>query len=172
MGLVLAWVLAVLLVLFLPVAHAAEDTIKIGILHSLSGTMAISESVLKDTVLMMIADQNKKGGLLGKKLEPVVVDPASDWDVFADKARELLAKEKVAVVFGCWTSASRKSVHSGVRAIERPAVLPGAVRRRGKLAQCFLHRRGAKPTSNSGGPLFDEQGWRRYSQVGSARDRL
>ena len=72
--------------------------------------MAISESVLKDTVLMLIADQNKKGGLLGRKLEPVVVDPASDWDAFADKARELLAKEKVAVVFGCWTSLSRKAV--------------------------------------------------------------
>ena len=72
--------------------------------------MAISESVLKDTVLMMIADQNRKGGLLGKKLEPVVVDPASNWDVFAEKARELLEKEKVAVVFGCWTSVSRKSV--------------------------------------------------------------
>ena len=91
-------------------AHAAEDTIKVGILHSLSGTMAISESTLKDTVLMMIADQNSKGGLLGKKLQPVVVDPASDWDAFAEKARELLAKEKVAVVFGCWTSVSRKSV--------------------------------------------------------------
>ena len=90
--------------------NAVEETIKIGVLHSLSGTMAISESVLKDTVLMMIADQNKKGGLLGKKLEAVVVDPASDWDAFAEKARELLAKEKVAVVFGCWTSASRKSV--------------------------------------------------------------
>ena len=90
--------------------HAAEDTIKVGILHSLSGTMAVSESVLKDTVLMMIADQNKKGGLLGKKLEPVMTDPASDWDAFADKARELLANEKVAIVFGCWTSASRKAV--------------------------------------------------------------
>ena len=90
--------------------HAAEDTIKVGILHSLSGTMAISEAVLKDTVLMLIADQNKKGGLLGKKLEPIIMDPASDWDVFAEKARELLVKEKVAVVFGCWTSVSRKSV--------------------------------------------------------------
>jgi urea transport system substrate-binding protein len=97
-------------VLFVPVARAGEDTIKIGILHSLSGTMAISESVLKDTVLMLIADQNKKGGLLGRKLEPVIVDPASDWDVFAEKARELLTKENVAVVFGCWTAASRKSV--------------------------------------------------------------
>ena len=90
--------------------HAAEDTIKVGILHSLSGIMAISESVLKDTVLMLIADQNKKGGLLGKKLEPVVVDPASDWDVFAEKAGDLLTREKVAVVFGCWTSFSRKAV--------------------------------------------------------------
>jgi urea transport system substrate-binding protein len=93
-----------------PAVRAGGDTIKIGILHSLSGTMAISESVLKDTVLMLIADQNKKGGLLGRKLEPIIVDPASDWDVFAEKARELLTKEKVAVVFGCWTSASRKSV--------------------------------------------------------------
>ena len=93
-----------------PTVRADEAAIKIGILHSLSGTMAISESVLKDTVLMLIADQNRKGGLLGRKLEPVVVDPASDWDAFAQKARELLTKEKVAVVFGCWTSASRKSV--------------------------------------------------------------
>ena len=101
---------AVPLVLFASMAHAAEDTIKVGILHSLSGTMAVSESVLKDTVLMMIADQNKRGGLLGKKLEPVVADPASDWNAFTDRARELLANEKVAVVFGCWTSASRKAV--------------------------------------------------------------
>jgi urea transport system substrate-binding protein len=95
---------------FVRAAAAGEDAIKIGILHSLSGTMAISEAVLKDTVLMLIADQNKRGGLLGRKLEPVVVDPASDWDVFAKEARELLTQEKVAVVFGCWTSASRKSV--------------------------------------------------------------
>jgi urea transport system substrate-binding protein len=98
------------LVRIVPTARASEETIKIGILHSLSGTMAISESVLKDTVLMLIADQNRKGGLLGRKLEPIIVDPASDWDAFAERARELLAKEKVAVVFGCWTSASRKSV--------------------------------------------------------------
>jgi len=98
------------LVLVVSAAHAGEDTIKIGILHSLSGTMAISESVLKDTVRMLIEDQNKKGGLLGRKLEAVIVDPASDWDLFAEKARELLTKDKVAVVFGCWTSAARKSV--------------------------------------------------------------
>jgi urea transport system substrate-binding protein len=90
-------------------AHA-EDTIKIGILHSLSGTMAISETILKDLMLMEVADQNAKGGLLGKKIEPVVVDPASNWPLFAEKARELISKDKVAAVFGCWTSVSRKSV--------------------------------------------------------------
>jgi urea transport system substrate-binding protein len=88
----------------------AQDTIKVGILHSLSGTMAISETTLKDTMLFLIDEQNKKGGVLGKKLEAVVVDPASNWPLFAEKARELIAKEKVAAVFGCWTSVSRKSV--------------------------------------------------------------
>ena len=91
-------------------AWAQEDTIKVGILHSLSGTMAISETTLKDTMLFLIDEQNKKGGLLGKKLEAVVVDPASDWPLFAEKARELIEKDKVAAVFGCWTSVSRKSV--------------------------------------------------------------
>ena len=89
---------------------AAEDTIKIGVLHSLSGTMAISETILKDLILMEVADINAHGGLLGKKIEPVVVDPASNWPLFAEKARELLVKDKVAAVFGCWTSVSRKSV--------------------------------------------------------------
>src|SRR5271169_3167661 len=87
-----------------------QGTIKIGVLHSLSGTMAISETTLKDTILMMVDDINKKGGLLGKKVEAVVVDPASNWPLFAEKARDLLSKEKVAAVFGCWTSVSRKSV--------------------------------------------------------------
>jgi urea transport system substrate-binding protein len=91
-------------------ANAAGETIKVGVLHSLSGTMAISETTLKDTVLMMIDEQNKKGGLLGKKLEAVVVDPASNWPLFAEKAEQLLVKDKVDVVFGCWTSVSRKSV--------------------------------------------------------------
>src|SRR5687768_13879911 len=91
-------------------AAQAADTIKVGVLHSLSGTMAISETTLKDTVLMLIDEQNKKGGLLGKKLEAVVVDPASNWPLFAEKAEQLLVKDKVAVVFGCWTSVSRKSV--------------------------------------------------------------
>ncbi len=89
--------------------HAA-DTIKIGVLHSLSGTMAISETALKETVLMTIDEINKAGGVMGKKLEPVVVDPASNWPLFAEKARQLLTKDKVAVTFGCWTSVSRKSV--------------------------------------------------------------
>jgi urea transport system substrate-binding protein len=106
----LRWLFPALFVLNVSAAYAAEDTIKVGILHSLSGTMAISESALKDTVLMLVADQNNKGGLLGRKLEPVSVDPASDPDAFADKALELLEKEKVAVVFGCWTSTSRKAV--------------------------------------------------------------
>ena len=91
-------------------ARAEDDTIKVGILHSLSGTMAISETTLKDVMLMLIEEQNKKGGVLGKKLEAVVVDPASNWPLFAEKARELIEKDKVAATFGCWTSVSRKSV--------------------------------------------------------------
>jgi urea transport system substrate-binding protein len=91
-------------------ALAADDTVKVGILHSLSGTMAISETTLKDVMLMLIEEQNKKGGVLGKQIEAVVVDPASNWPLFAEKARELIEKDKVAAVFGCWTSVSRKSV--------------------------------------------------------------
>jgi urea transport system substrate-binding protein len=92
-----------------PLAQA-QDTVKIGVLHSLSGTMAISETTLKDTILFLIEEQNKKGGVLGKKLEAVVVDPASNWPLFAEKARELITQHKVAATFGCWTSVSRKSV--------------------------------------------------------------
>lgn len=91
-------------------ALADDDTIKVGVLHSLSGTMAISETTLKDTMLMLIDQQNAKGGLLGKQLEAVVVDPASDWPLFAEKARELLTVHEVDVIFGNWTSVSRKSV--------------------------------------------------------------
>ena len=92
------------------VAGQAIADIKVGILHSLSGTMAISETTLKDTMLMLIEDLNEKGGLLGEKIEPVVVDPASDWPLFAEKARELLTVHDVDVIFGNWTSVSRKSV--------------------------------------------------------------
>ena len=97
--------------LCLPVAGRAEGkTIKVGVLHSLSGTMAISETALKDVALMTIEEINASGGVMGKKLEPVVVDPASNWPLFAEKARQLLTQDKVAAVFGCWTSVSRKSV--------------------------------------------------------------
>jgi urea transport system substrate-binding protein len=91
-------------------AAEAQETVKLGILHSLSGTMAISETTLKDVMLMLIEEQNKKGGVLGMQIEPVVVDPASDWPLFAERARELIEVEGVAAVFGCWTSVSRKSV--------------------------------------------------------------
>ncbi len=91
-------------------AVQAKETIKVGVLHSLSGTMAISETTLKDTVLMLIEEQNTKGGLLGKKLEAVVVDPASNWPLFAEKTKELISQKKAEVIFGCWTSVSRKSV--------------------------------------------------------------
>src|SRR5436190_17600208 len=88
----------------------AADTIKVGVMHSLSGTMAISETALKDTALMAIEEINAGGGVMGYKIEAVVVDPASNWPLFAEKARQLLTQDKVAVVFGCWTSVSRKSV--------------------------------------------------------------
>src|SRR6185312_3061892 len=90
--------------------YAQQKTVKIGVLHSLSGTMAISETVLKDTVLMAVEEINAKGGVMGMKIEPVVVDPASNWPLFAEKARQLISQDKVAVTFGCWTSVSRKSV--------------------------------------------------------------
>ena len=93
-----------------PATVPTTGPVKIGILHSLSGTMAISETTLKDVMLMLIDEQNKRGGVLGRKLEAVVVDPASNWPLFAEKARELITVQKVAAVFGCWTSVSRKSV--------------------------------------------------------------
>src|SRR5450830_1901444 len=100
---------SVAMIVSMQLAQAA-DTIKVGILHSLSGTMAISETSLKDVALMTIDEINAHGGVLGKKLEPVVVDPASNWPLFAEKARQLVSQDKVSVVFGCWTSVSRKSV--------------------------------------------------------------
>ena len=99
-----------IIALILSSVLTASADIKVGILHSLSGTMAISETTLKDTMLMLIEQQNAKGGLLGKKIIPVVVDPASDWPLFAEKARELLTVHNVDVIFGNWTSVSRKSV--------------------------------------------------------------
>ena len=102
--------LSVSLVVSVSTSAVAAETIKVGVLHSLSGTMAISETTLKDTMLMLIEEQNKKGGVLGKQLEAVVVDPASNWPLFAEKARGLIEKDNVDVIFGSWTSVSRKSV--------------------------------------------------------------
>jgi urea transport system substrate-binding protein len=107
---VLIAALCVPLLLATAVRAQGPEPIRVGVLHSLSGTMAISETTLKDTVLMLVEQQNARGGLLGRPLEAVVVDPASDWPLFAEKARELLVREQVDVVFGCWTSVSRKSV--------------------------------------------------------------
>ncbi len=154
--------------------HAAKaaDTIKVGILHSLSGTMAISETTLKDVMLMLIDEQNKKGGLLGKKLEAVVVDPASNWPLFAEKARELITKDKVAVVFGCWTSVSRKSVLPVFKELNSDPVLSGAVRRRRIGAQRLLHRRRAEPAGDPCRRLPDEQGWRLSEALGAGGHRL
>jgi len=94
----------------IPVASAADETVKVGVLHSLSGTMAISETSLRDVLLFTFDEINKSGGVLGKKIEPIVVDGASNWPLFAEKAKQLLDQDKVAVTFGCWTSVSRKSV--------------------------------------------------------------
>ena len=131
-------------------AAQAQDTIKVGILHSLSGTMAISETTLKDVMLMLIEEQNKKGGLLGKKLEPVVVDPASNWPLFAEKARELIevAKEGLGGLWLLDVSVSRKSVLPVFDELNSGAVLSGAVRGRRERAQRFLHRRRSEPAGD------------------------
>jgi len=128
-------------------ASRAEDTIKVGILHSLSGTMAISETTLKDTMLMLIAEQNKKGGLLGKKLEPVVVDPASNWPLFAEKARELIQKDHVKAIFGCWTSVSRKSVLPVVEELHVPLFYP--VQYEGEESSRYVFYTGAAPNQQA-----------------------
>ena len=125
----------------------AADTIKVGILHSLSGTMAISETTLKDVVLMMIDEQNKKGGLLGKKLEAVVVDPASNWPLFAEKARELLAEGQGRGGVRLLDLGQPQVGAAGVRGAERPAVLPGAVRGRGESKNVFYT--GAAPNQQA-----------------------
>jgi len=119
----------------------AADTIKIGIMHSLSGTMAISETPLKDVALMTIDEINAKGGVLGKKLEPVVVDPASNWPLFAEKARQLLSQDKVGGSLRLLDLGLPQIGPAGIRGAERPAVLPGAVRGRRDVAERLLHRR-------------------------------
>jgi urea transport system substrate-binding protein len=126
---------------------AAQDTIKVGVLHSLSGTMAISETTLKDVMLMLIEEQNKKGGLLGKKLEAVVVDPASNWPLFAEKARELIAKDKVAATFGAWTSVSRKSVLPVVKELNSVFFYP--VQYEGEESERNVFYTGAAPNQQA-----------------------
>ncbi len=110
-----------------PTAYAQSKSVKVGVLHSLSGTMAISETVLKDVALMAFEEINAKGGVMGYKIEPVVVDPASNWPLFAEKARQLLTQDKVAAVFGCWTSVSRKSVLPVFEELNGLLFYPGAV---------------------------------------------
>ncbi|MFI0842453.1 urea ABC transporter substrate-binding protein [Mesorhizobium sp. IMUNJ 23232] len=149
-------------------AMAQDDTIKVGILHSLSGTMAISETTLKDTMLFLIDEQNKKGGLLGKKLEAVVVDPASDWPLFAEKARELIEKDKVAAVFGCWTSVSRKSVLPVFEELNNLLFYP--VQYEGEESQRNVFYTGAAPNQQAIPAvdyLMNEEGVQRWVLAGT-----
>lgn len=149
------------------VSSYAEDTIKIGVLHSLSGTMAISETTLKDTVQMLVDEQNKKGGVLGKKIEAVVVDPASNWPLFAEKARELISKDKVSVIFGCWTSVSRKSVLPVVE--ELNGILFYPVQYEGEESSKNVFYTGAAPNQQAI-PAVDyllKQGVKRWALVGT-----
>lgn len=149
------------------VSSYAEDTIKIGVLHSLSGTMAISETTLKDTVQMLVDEQNKKGGVLGKKIEAVVVDPASNWPLFAEKARELISKDKVSAIFGCWTSVSRKSVLPVVE--ELNGILFYTVQYEGEESSKNVFYTGAAPNQQAI-PAVDyllKQGVKRWALVGT-----
>lgn len=149
------------------VSSYAEDTIKIGVLHSLSGTMAISETTLKDTVQMLVDEQNKKGGVLGKKIEAVVVDPASNWPLFAEKARDLISKDKVSAIFGCWTSVSRKSVLPVVE--ELNGILFYPVQYEGEESSKNVFYTGAAPNQQAI-PAVDyllKQGVKRWALVGT-----
>ena len=149
------------------VSSYAEDTIKIGVLHSLSGTMAISETTLKDTVQMLVDEQNKKGGVLGKKIEAVVVDPASNWPLFAEKARELISKDKVSAIFGCWTSVSRKSVLPVVEELNGILFYPVQYEGEGSSKNVFYT--GAAPNQQAI-PAVDyllKQGVKRWALVGT-----
>ncbi len=134
--------------------------------------MAISETTLKDVMLMLIDEQNKKGGVLGKKLEAVVVDPASNWPLFAEKAKELIQKDKVSAVFGCWTSVSRKSVLPVFKELELDPVLSRAIRGRRVRAERLLHRGRAQPAGDPGRRLPDERRRRLGEALGAGRHRL
>lgn len=127
-------------------ALQAQKTVKIGVLHSLSGTMAISETSLKDVVGMAVDEINKKGGVLGHQIEPVIVDPASDWPLFAEKAKDLILKDKVSAIFGCWTSVSRKSVLPVIE--EHNALLFYPVQYEGEEQSLNVFYTAASPISN------------------------
>lgn len=149
-------------------AVQAADTIKVGVLHSLSGTMAISETTLKDTVLMLIDEQNKKGGVLGKQLEAVVVDPASNWPLFAEKARGLIQNDKVSAIFGCWTSVSRKSVLPVIEELKTPLFYP--VQYEGEESSKYVYYTGAAPNQQAIPAvdyLMDEIGAKRWVLAGT-----
>ena len=150
-------------------AHA-QETIKVGVLHSLSGTMAISETTLKDTMLMLIDEQNKKGGVLGKKLEAVVVDPASNWPLFAEKAPRAARKGQGRGGVRLLDLRVPQIRAAGLREGQRPAVLPGPVRRRGESNERDLHRRRAEPAGDSRGRLPDEGS--EGEALGAGRHRL
>ena len=160
--------LSIATLLAVSLSAQAAETIKVGVLHSLSGTMAISETTLKDTVLMMIEEQNKKGGLLGKKLEPVVVDPASNWPLFAEKMRSLLTKDKVDVTFGCWTSVSRKSVFPVVEELDGILFYP--VQYEGEKLSRNVFYMGASPNQQAIPAvdyLMEESGVKRWVLAGT-----
>ena len=150
----------------------AQEEVKVGVLHSLTGTMAISETSLKDAVLMAVDEINAKGGVLGKKIKTVVVDPASNWDLFAEKAKELILKDKVAVVFGCWTSVSRKSVLPVFEANKGLLFYP--VQYEGEEQSPNIFYTGATPESaiDSGSRVYDELGRRIEEEVLSPGNRL
>ncbi|MDG1531571.1 MAG: urea ABC transporter substrate-binding protein [Paracoccaceae bacterium] len=146
----------------------AAETIKIGVLHSLSGTMAISETTLKDTMLMLIDEQNAKGGVLGKQLEAVVVDPASDWPLFAEKARELLSVEEVDVIFGSWTSVSRKSALPVLEELNGLMFYP--VQYEGEESSKNVFYTGAAPNQQAipaTDYFFDELGVEKFALLGT-----
>jgi urea transport system substrate-binding protein len=157
---------------FITQPAVAADTIKVGILHSLSGTMAISETALKETALMAIEEINAKGGVLGKKLEPVVVDPASNWPLFAEKARQLLTQDKVAVTFGCWTSVSRKSVNPVFKELNGLLFYP--VQYEGEELEKNVFYTGAAPNQQAipAVEYLMSEGRRLGQALGPARHRL
>ena len=148
--------IALTALLGLSLSMTSLQAVKIGVLHSLSGTMAISETSLRDAQMMAVKEINESGGVLGEQVEAVVVDPASDWPLFAEKAKQLINDEKVAVTFGCWTSVSRKSCLPGIRGGERPVVLSCAIRRGGTVPQRLLHRGFPEPTTGSCGRVHGQ----------------